>query len=114
MNEYSIGIEKRAMLIYIPKHPSSRNTELALEMPAGRIPHWPLPTLAAVCTVAKSDLQFESVKKRAEVGGVEVAAMTTMTRLFRSNKMSARGASLNAMALQALQAHDYEKVEMVI
>lgn len=111
MNEYSIGFERRATLIYIPEHPSSRNTALALEIPAGRIPHWPLPTLAAVCTVAKSDLQFESVKKRTEVGGVEVAAMTMMTRLFKSNKMSARGASLNAMALQA---HDYEKVEMVI
>ena len=59
--------------------------------------------------MAKSDLQFESVKKRTEVGGFDGAGLTMVTRLYESNKMSAKGASRNAMALEV---HDAKKKEM--
>ena len=58
--------------------------------------------------MAKSDLQFESVKKRTEEGGCD-GAVLMMTRLYESNKMSAQGASGNAMILQV---HDDQKKEM--
>ena len=34
------------------------------------------------------------------MGGCDVAAVTTVIRLYKSNKVSAQGASRNAMALQ--------------